>query len=110
MLMLSVVFNHGCFETPAAAALATDLYLVSLGSSCSHLAGVDAQSTDIYLKEQGHCGYLHRNTTPLQRTAIPAPLPKYLQNIFSFCFLQEMCNRQVINALKIALNLFATTV
>lgn len=84
------------------------LDLGSLGGSWSHLAGVDAQSTDVYLKEQGQCGYLLRNTTPLQRTAIRAPPPKYLGKIFLFCFLQGMLSRQLINTLKNALNLFIT--
>lgn len=107
---LSVVFNQDCFETLVAAALRTDLYLVSLGSSCSHLAGADAQNTDVYLKEQGQCGYLYRNTTPLQRRAIRAPLPKYLGKIFLFSLIQEAFDRQIISALKIALNIFITTV
>lgn len=106
---LSVVFNQDRFETHVAAALGTDLYLVSLGSSCSHLAGADAQNTDVYLKEQGQCGYLYRNTTPLQRRAIRAPLPKYLEKIFLFSFLQEAFDRQIINSLKIALNIFIAT-
>lgn len=101
MLMLSVVFDHSCFEIPVVAAPATALYLVSSGSSCSHLAGVDAQNTDIYLKDRGHCGYLYRNTTPLQRTAIPAPLPKYFKkNIFVSYTKQVTGNKSTENCLK----------
>lgn len=53
--------------TLTAAPFTTDLAFFFKGSSCSHLAQVDPQHTELYLKQQGHYGLQYKNTTPLQK-------------------------------------------
>lgn len=84
--------------TLTAAPFTSDLGFFFKGSSCSHLAQVDPQHTELYLKQQGHYGLQYKNTTPLQKGQLFVLNHTNIQektNKNHFCFFQEIFNRRL---------------